>query len=815
MSFLKKLMRNHIILGIVFLISISLISFPNSEQKEFPETFSGMISFDVDSIIPNTPVTITLSDNDLNRDPTKIEKITIDTAYQPIPIDFIVDDLSATNYQLGSTPVITINDFSPSFLVTNSQIKISGIEVSPYYAYSGGEGEVMFTTNDLQIETSDSWRFEDVTSPLNEITNSDISNLQFYTNYDFSILNLKSSGGINDFSISLSDGTNSVKLIQTSDLKGFFKIPNDIISNLQTNFTTESLDLVIDFTDVSANTIIPKNTSLPFYFNVLRMGYVDSETQPTKFFAEYYAIPELTETGIDTGIFTGQVEFFGIGTKQWSTYDFSSLETRGSNLKIPASLGQDIEIDYVDGQDASLELIEVGDSAGTGIDFFPKIENPIVVETLEETKYVEDLSDYVFSPSLFETNIYGLGEYTMNQGTFEFTPYKDISGEFSKNVLIGSGTPWASSYTVSIPVIFKIQNTDDPISSTDLELQSVEITEDTKIEIPIVNLCAIGIKWSDECVSPKNNNKINEINVINHDNDKLTFSVISSPDFLQISGTNSLIITPQKNFAGTDEAIIKLSDGVSETGEIKISFTIKPVNDIPIAKAGDDQSVNINSIVQLDGTQSSDVDSELLTYSWIQTSGYPVTLSDNTITNPQFTSPSDSGQLTFLLTVSDGYATSVPDIIHVYVGEPVPEPTPPPTPQLSSSSTSLNTSLLWNVEDDGGSPITNYVVEFKKSDSTQWEIYEQLDDSTSLGLTGLEFNQSYDFRVYAKNIIGDSEVSEIISITLKEKKVNVEPELTIEPEPTPVSESIQNKISQIKEKVSEIKKLLEILRSLQ
>jgi hypothetical protein len=264
--------------------------------------------------------------------------------------------------------------------------------------------------------------------------------------------------------------------------------------------------------------------------------------------------------------------------------------------------------------------------------------------------------------------------------------------------------------------------------------------------------------------------------------------------------------TPGKDYVGSDNFIMKFTSG-GFTKNVEYRINVIGTQDIPQSNAGLDQSVNVNDVVHLDGSKSKDVDGDTLTYSWIQTAGYPVTLTDKTIVNPQFTAPSNVDRLTFMLTVSDGSATSVPGIVNVYVGAPVPEPTPPPTPQLSSSSTSTTTTLSWKVEDDGGSPITNYVVEFKKSDSTQWEIYEQLDDSTSLGLTGLEFEQSYDFRVYAKNLIGDSEVSDIITIVLKEEKVTVEPEPTVEPR------TIQSKVSQIKDKVSEIKRLLEILRN--
>ena len=83
-------------------------------------------------------------------------------------------------------------------------------------------------------------------------------------------------------------------------------------------------------------------------------------------------------------------------------------------------------------------------------------------------------------------------------------------------------------------------------------------------------------------------------------------------------------------------------------------------NNAPVADAGTDQVVNEGVLVTLDGTGSSDPDVEPITYSWEQTAGPTVTLSDSTSASPTFTSPSVVADtvLTFQLTVSDGAATN-------------------------------------------------------------------------------------------------------------------------------------------------------------
>ena len=75
-------------------------------------------------------------------------------------------------------------------------------------------------------------------------------------------------------------------------------------------------------------------------------------------------------------------------------------------------------------------------------------------------------------------------------------------------------------------------------------------------------------------------------------------------------------------------------------------------NNIPVANAGADQSATEGTLVMLDGSKSSDVDTDLLTYYWTAPAG--ITLSDVNIARPTFIAPSGNSQLTFSLIVNDG-----------------------------------------------------------------------------------------------------------------------------------------------------------------
>ncbi len=180
------------------------------------------------------------------------------------------------------------------------------------------------------------------------------------------------------------------------------------------------------------------------------------------------------------------------------------------------------------------------------------------------------------------------------------------------------------------------------------------------------------------------------------DGDTLTYQIVSNPSHGTLTGSApDIIYTPAANYNGSDSFTFKVNDGTVNSGDATVTITVNAVNDPPVADAGPDQAALQGNVVTLNGSGSSDIDGNNLTYNWTFVSvptGSTATLSDSSIVNPNFTADL-IGTYEVQLIVNDGTLNSAPDNIAINI---VALPTveilaDPPTILTGESST-----LTWN-----------------------------------------------------------------------------------------------------------------------
>ena len=193
------------------------------------------------------------------------------------------------------------------------------------------------------------------------------------------------------------------------------------------------------------------------------------------------------------------------------------------------------------------------------------------------------------------------------------------------------------------------------------------------------------------------------------DSDSLSATLITdvSSGLLDLNADGSFTYTPNKDFNGTDAFTYKANDGLIDSNIVTATITVAPVNDIPTADAGQDQTVLENENVQLDGSGSIDIDGDSLTYSWSFVSvpdGSSTALSDPNTLNPTFV-PDTPGTYILELVVSDSEGSSQPDSVVITAeaveGQLPPDPTEvaPPVDQTVATTIFHLTEFLYTGSD--------------------------------------------------------------------------------------------------------------------
>src|SRR5260370_18820680 len=130
---------------------------------------------------------------------------------------------------------------------------------------------------------------------------------------------------------------------------------------------------------------------------------------------------------------------------------------------------------------------------------------------------------------------------------------------------------------------------------------------------------------------------------------------------------------------------------MDEVGRWNIICTVgtnSTVNSAPVANAGQNQSITVKANIKLDGSGSTDVDGDALSYSWsflTLPQGSHATLSNANAVMPTFTADV-LGTYVVQLIVNDGTVNSTPATVTITSGDvpPVANPGPAQTASIGT-----------------------------------------------------------------------------------------------------------------------------------
>ena len=156
------------------------------------------------------------------------------------------------------------------------------------------------------------------------------------------------------------------------------------------------------------------------------------------------------------------------------------------------------------------------------------------------------------------------------------------------------------------------------------------------------------------------------------DGDSLTYSwsltSVPTGSTAALTGATTVAPTFVVDLPGSYVVSLVVNDGTTNSATDTVQITTQ--NSAPVANAGTDQSVTVGALVTLDGSGSTDVDGDSLTYSWSLTSvptGSTASLTGPTTVGPTFTADL-AGTFIVQLIVNDGTVNSAADQVNIVVG---------------------------------------------------------------------------------------------------------------------------------------------------
>ena len=183
-----------------------------------------------------------------------------------------------------------------------------------------------------------------------------------------------------------------------------------------------------------------------------------------------------------------------------------------------------------------------------------------------------------------------------------------------------------------------------------------------------VNKAPVANAGTDAEITERKTFKLDGSQSSDFDKDVISYKWTAPLDITLSSTTaaNPTFTAPNVHTNTTFTFNLVVNDGYVDSPADQVIVTIVP-NQSPTAHAGMNQTVFENSWITLDGSASSDMNNDVLTYLWTTQEG--ITLSSTTVAKPGFKTPdvTTDTNYTFSLVVSDGSMNSTVDEIVISV----------------------------------------------------------------------------------------------------------------------------------------------------
>ena len=212
---------------------------------------------------------------------------------------------------------------------------------------------------------------------------------------------------------------------------------------------------------------------------------------------------------------------------------------------------------------------------------------------------------------------------------------------------------------------------------------------------------------------------------------------------------------------------LTITDKFGESSSDEIVIT---VNNPPVADAGADVRVGPGQTVRLDASASEDPDEgDTLQYSWTQTGGPDVDLTDVDTPEPSFTAPEGEATLVFRVSVADGLGAQDADFVKVTVVSENEDPIADAGPDRN-----VVAGLVVTLDASGSTDPDNDALSFEWDQTSGTAVQIDGGDSVRATFTVPDDAETLSFTLIAQDGLGGLDTDEVTFTVVAEPRVRLQ-----------------------------------------